>query len=141
MNLTMICFRYGAFAIIATVINLAMQRVSLSLYNDSYGIPLAILVGTIIGLIVKFYLDKRWIFYDNSATSTENSKKFGLYTLMGVATTVIFWTLEYGFWVIWQTDLMREVGAVVGLSIGYVTKYQLDKRFVFVAASNPHGLA
>ncbi|MEL7013152.1 MAG: GtrA family protein, partial [Pseudomonadota bacterium] len=31
----------------------------------------------------------------------------------------------------WRTDLMRELGAVIGLTIGYVTKYQLDKRFVF----------
>ena len=32
---------------------------------------------------------------------------------------------------IWQTDLMRELGAVIGLAIGYVVKFQLDKRFVF----------
>jgi putative flippase GtrA len=33
--------------------------------------------------------------------------------------------------VIWRTDLARETGAVIGLTIGYVTKYALDSRFVF----------
>ena len=28
---------------------------------------------------------------------------------------------------------MRYVGAVIGLTIGYMTKYQLDRRFVFRA--------
>ena len=31
----------------------------------------------------------------------------------------------------WKTDLMREVGAVLGLAVGYVIKYTLDRRFVF----------
>jgi hypothetical protein len=29
---------------------------------------------------------------------------------------------------------MKYVGAVLGLAIGYVTKYQLDRRFVFRTA-------
>ena len=27
--------------------------------------------------------------------------------------------------------MMRELGAVIGLTIGYVAKYQLDRRYVF----------
>lgn len=141
MNLTGLVLRYSAFAAIATVINLATQRVSLGIYDDKFGIPLAIFFGTVVGLIAKFYLDKRWIFYDISTSTNENSRKFGLYALMGVATTLIFWAMEYGFWVVWHTDLMREVGAIIGLSIGYVTKYQLDKRFVFVASDSQRGIA
>ncbi len=141
MSLTTLVLRYSAFALIATVINLAAQRVCLGLYNDEFGVPLAIFFGTIVGLLVKFYLDKRWIFHDITISVNENSRKFGLYALMGVATTVIFWATEYGFWVIWRTDLMREIGAVLGLSIGYVTKYQLDKRFVFGAVNSQRRVA
>ena len=36
------------------------------------------------------------------------------------------------FWLIWGTDLARESGAVLGLTVGYVVKYNLDRRFVFV---------
>jgi putative flippase GtrA len=131
MTVTQLVIRYSAFAVVATVINLATQRALLAVYTGSYPIPLAIFVGTVVGLVVKFYLDKNWIFKDVSTSASANTRKFMLYTVMGLATTLIFWGMEYGFWLIWGTDLMREVGAVLGLSIGYVTKYHLDKRFVF----------
>ena len=44
----------------------------------------------------------------------------------------IFWTSETAFWLVWQTDLMPKLGAILGLSLGYVVKYNLDRRFVFV---------
>jgi hypothetical protein len=30
---------------------------------------------------------------------------------------------------------MRELGAVIGLTIGYVVKYELDRRFVFTPSN------
>jgi putative flippase GtrA len=51
-----------------------------------------------------------------------------------VITTLIFWGTETLFWLTWGTDLMRETGAVIGLAVGYVIKYNLDKRFVFRVA-------
>ena len=50
---------------------------------------------------------------------------------MGVFTTLIFWSLEFGFTLLFQTKEMRYLGGIIGLAIGYFTKYQLDKRFVF----------
>lgn len=91
----------------------------------------AVFCGTLVGLVVKYALDKRWIFDDKSTGLKAHGQKFSLYTLMGVVTTIIFWGTETAFWVIWNTDLMRELGAVLGLSVGYVVKYQLDRRFVF----------
>ena len=134
MTLTQLVFRYSLFAVIATVVNLAVQRVSLAAYDGAFALAVAIGFGTIAGLIVKYFLDKRWIFHDLTSGVSGQTKQFGLYTLMGVATTVIFWGMEYSFWVIWGTDLMREIGAVIGLAIGYVTKYHLDKRFVFASS-------
>ena len=122
---------YGSFAAVATVFNLAFQRLSLWTYDGPYGLAIAIFIGTGVGLVVKYVLDKIWIFGDYSRDLSENSTKFALYSLMGVFTTVIFWGTEVTFWSIWRTDLMRELGAVIGLAIGYTVKYHLDKRFVF----------
>ena len=32
---------------------------------------------------------------------------------------------------IWRQENMRELGAIIGLTMGYIIKYRLDKRFVF----------
>lgn len=124
-------FRYTAFAVIATVANLAAQRLVLYLGSEGTTFALAVGAGTLAGLLAKYILDKRWIFYDLGTGVKAHSRKFSLYTAMGVFTTAIFWSFETAFWLVWQTDAMRELGAVIGLSIGYVVKYNLDRRFVF----------
>lgn len=123
--------RYGAFAVLATIANLAAQRGVLALTSGKYGFMLAVLVGTGVGLVLKYLLDKRWIFLDTTQGAATHSKKFSLYTLTGVITTAIFWGSETAFWLVGQTEFMRELGAVLGLAIGYVLKYQLDRKFVF----------
>jgi len=123
--------RYAVFAVIATVANLAAQRLVLASVEGRAKLTLAVLVGTAVGLVIKYLLDKRWIFFDTSKGAAMHSKKFSLYTLMGVITTAIFWGAETSFWMIWQTDFMREVGAVSGLAIGYFIKYKLDRKYVF----------
>ena len=133
MTLGTLVVKYTAFAVLAIVVNLATQRVVLSVgwSSDGFGLALAIAAGTITGLVVKYVLDKRFIFYDETAGAAAQSKQFALYSAMGLVTTAVFWCTDTLFWSIWRTDLMRELGAVIGLTIGYVTKYQLDKRFVF----------
>ena len=128
-----LAFRYTAFAVVAVLVNLATQRAVLAWpwQSEGMGLAMAIAAGTITGLLVKYVLDKRWIFYDDTAGAQAQSKQFALYSAMGLVTTAIFWGTETMFWAIWRTDLMRELGAVIGLTIGYVAKYQLDKRFVF----------
>ena len=123
--------RYAAFAAIATIANLAAQRIVLATAKADFSFVLAVFAGTSAGLILKYILDKRWIFFDTTHGAAMHSKKFILYTLMGVVTTLIFWGAETLFWVTWQTDFMREVGAILGLIVGYVIKYNLDKRYVF----------
>ena len=50
---------------------------------------------------------------------------------MGIFSTIIFWGTEYIFWIIWRQENMRELGAILGLIIGYIIKYKLDKKYVF----------
>lgn len=125
---------YALFCCVAIVVNIGSQDVALRLLPS--GIWLSIIIGTGTGLLVKYGLDKRFIFHFTPKTVSHNSKTFALYTLMGAATTAIFWSFEYGFWLIFKTSEMRYLGGVIGLVIGYLAKYHLDKRFVFNAASN-----
>ncbi len=132
MTLKTLIVRYAIFALFATLVNLAAQRVVLHFGESGIHFTLALGLGTIFGLIIKYLLDKRWIFYDLATSYRDHSKKFILYTATGIITTAMFWTTETAFWLIWRTDLMRELGAIIGLSIGYVVKYNLDRRFVFI---------
>lgn len=134
MSTTQLVLRYGLFAVIATLCNLGAQRLVFALAPETARFWLALLAGTGIGLVVKYVLDKKWIFGHVTRAVSDETKTFSLYTLTGVITTLVFWGMEGGFWWIWQTQTMREVGAIIGLSIGYVVKYNLDRRFVFRTA-------
>lgn len=131
MTLTSLLIRYAGFAVIATVVNLGVQRLVLQAGEHAAIFAAAVFLGTLAGLVVKYALDKRWIFADTSTGISEHGRKFSLYTAMGIVTTAIFWGMETSFWIVWGTEFMREIGAVIGLAIGYVVKYNLDRRFVF----------
>ncbi|UWR05109.1 GtrA family protein (plasmid) [Ruegeria conchae] len=134
MTLGGLVLRYGVFAVIATIANLMTQRLVLH-WGEGLGLfVIAMGAGTFVGLVIKYLLDKRWIFYDLSSGAAAHGKKFTLYTIMGLVTTVIFWGSETACWLFWKTDLAREIGAVIGLTIGYVVKYNLDRRYVFTDA-------
>ena len=51
--------------------------------------------------------------------------------MKGIGTTSIFWGTETLFWLTWKTNSMKELGAIIGLSMGYIIKYRLNKRYVF----------
>lgn len=126
-----LALRYAGFAVIATLANLGAQRLVLAFGEGAGLFALAVIAGTGVGLVVKYLLDKRWIFYDRTTGAAAQGRQFGLYTAMGLVTTAIFWATETGFWLVWQTHAARETGAVLGLAVGYGVKYALDRRFVF----------
>ena len=128
-----IAFLYTVFAVIATAANILFQELSLRLYQGELSLYSSILCGTITGLVIKFQLDKYYIFNHQSQDISENTRLFFLYSVMGIATTLIFWSTELIFEWIFNEKSMRYLGACIGLSIGYLSKYQLDKHFVFSA--------
>ena len=83
------------------------------------------------GLVSKYVLDKLYIFLFNTDSPREDLGIFILYCATGIATTAIFWGFELGFEFFLGGKAARYLGAVIGLSIGYAVKYQLDKRYVF----------
>lgn len=130
--------KYSLFALIATAINLGTQWLVLLIRNNDLWLLLALFAGTATGLVAKYILDKRWIFYYQTSGAKDDAQRFTLYTVMGIITTAIFWGMELGFHYLIGTEQAKYIGGALGLSIGYYIKYQLDKRFVF---TQQHGNA
>lgn len=126
-----ILIKYIAFAIFATLINLLFQKLSTLVYHGFLELYVAMLIGTLAGLIAKYILDKNFIFYSKPKNKIDDSKIFILYSFTGLFTTFIFWGAEILFDYVFATELARYIGAIVGLSIGYICKYHLDKKYVF----------
>ena len=122
---------YGVLALIATAGNIGAQELIVLLYSGAYDILASVIVGTGVGLVVKYFLDKRYIFHFRAQDFAHDSKTFVLYSLMGLATTVIFWVFEFGFDYVFESKEMRYLGGIIGLVIGYIVKFFLDKRYVF----------
>ena len=122
---------YLFLAAIATASNIGAQDIVIRLYHGPFAIELSVLVGTAIGLLVKYALDKRYIFQFRARDKLHDAQTFAIYTAMGVATTLLFWSFEFGFNHVFQTKAMRYLGALIGLGLGYWAKYNLDKRYVF----------
>ncbi len=124
-------FKYSLFAIFSTFINLLVQYISFVFYSGFLSLYLAMFFGTLAGLVAKYLLDKKFIFYYKTEDLKDDSKKFALYSFMGVFTTLIFWGFEIGFDYTFANEFAKYLGAIIGLAIGYIVKYFLDKRFVF----------
>jgi putative flippase GtrA len=122
---------YAIFALIATAANIGVQDLVIRSYSGAFDILLSVAMGTGVGLVVKYIFDKRYIFRFRARNAVHDGQTFVLYILMGLVTTVIFWGLEFGFHHFFETKEMRYLGGVIGLMIGYLTKYFLDKRYVF----------
>ena len=123
---------YVLFAAVSIAVNLGVQALFVRVYHGWRAIELSILIGTAAGLPVRYVLDKRHIFGFSSENLQHDGRLFVLYTAMSVITTIIFWSTEYGFHRYFGTDAMRYLGGVIGLSLGFIVKYRLDRRFVFV---------
>lgn len=124
--------RFAGFAVAAIVINLLSQNTVLLVAGGYwFGIYLAIAFGNASGLVFKYICDKYWVFDDPGMTLAGDSRKFALYAAFGVFTTLIFWGVELAFHYAFQSAFMTNLGAVIGLGIGYVVKYNLDKHVTF----------
>lgn len=125
----MTIFKYSFFAIIAIAVNIATQFLSYNFLSINYILLISILLGTLSGLLTKYYLDKRFIFYHKPKNKVQN---FTLYSITGIFTTMIFWGTEILFYFYFNTQQAKYIGGILGLCIGYFIKYNLDKKYVFI---------
>lgn len=124
--------KYIIFAILATLLNTVTQFLIFNIYFGSFKLYVAILAGTLVGLIFKYYLDRRYVFNQNTTLKMKReATTFSLYSLMGVITTIIFWCIEIFFDYMIDYYWSKYLGAVIGLGVGYTIKFYLDKNFVF----------
>lgn len=122
---------YALLALVATVINIGIQDLTLIILPQKIGVFASIVSGTSAGIAAKYILDKRYIFHFQARDTIHDSKTFALYCLMSIFTTTIFWAFELGFQSFYGTKEMQYLGGVIGLALGYLAKYQLDKKYVF----------
>jgi len=135
-------FIYMFFAFCSIFINLGTQfiaRISISntqlnairFYDLELGFILQLILGTVSGFIFKFIVDKFVIFKSNYKGMTHTTKQLFVYTLFALITTAIFWGTEILFKIIFEFQNNELLGGLIGLSIGYTTKFFLDKKWVF----------
>lgn len=122
---------YTLLALIATAANLLAQVVAVRLWFGPWPVEVSMLVGTGVGLVVKYVLDKIYIFRFTAESAAHDLRTFVLYAAMGVVTTLVFWGFEWAFYRAFEDKNLRYLGGAIGLAIGYWAKYRLDKRFVF----------
>lgn len=138
-----IALLYTLLAIAATALNLAAQDALLRLYTGPGALQASVLWGTAVGLIAKYYLDKRFIFRVQTRNAAHDGQTFVLYSAMGLITTAVFWGMEAVFHHYSGGQAhMRYLGGALGLALGYWLKYHLDKHFVFTSHNQSnHGSA
>jgi putative flippase GtrA len=130
-NAAVIAGKYAVFAAVATGCNLGSQAIMDRVYRGSLTVYVSLFVGTLVGLVVKYLLDKHFIFYDSTKGAIRTGWQFVRYALTGLLTTAIFWGLELGAYHAFHAQVARYLGGALGLAIGYWLKYRLDKRLVF----------
>jgi len=142
--------RYAVFAALATGTNLLTQWLftvlGRALYPDAtmilavFGVAFpageavywaALVMGTGAGFLLKYLLDKNFIFHHTSPTACAGLATMFLYGVTAVITTLIFWSVQYLFTLFGPEDFWKYAGGLCGLVPGYLLKYFLDKRFVF----------
>lgn len=133
-----IAVRYTSFAMLSTLINIGVQMAVTWAYTGWLYVEVSILAGTAAGLPLRYFLEKRYIFRFSTKSLAHDKNLFIIYGAMGVITTLIFWSTEYAFHLLFDEESMRYVGGVIGLAIGFWVKYQLDKKYVFV--NDPFGM-
>lgn len=130
-----IALLYAMLATIATVANIGTQDVLLRAYSGPHHVLASVACGTVAGLVVKYVLDKRYIFRFQARDAVQDGQIFVLYAAMGLLTTLVFLCFEFGFHALFDASReMRYLGGGIGLIVGYTAKYQLDKRYVFRVA-------
>lgn len=100
MTRTNLILRYTGFTVIAMIVNLVVQQLILLGGPITPWFMTVFGAGTFIGLVIKYLLDKRWVFMNMSSGAAVLKRKFGLYTAMGLITTAVFWGTESAFWFI-----------------------------------------
>ncbi len=124
-------FKYFIFAVLATLTNLFIQYLFTMLYEGPLELWIGMGLGTIAGLLLKYVLDKFFVFQKEILSVKQESKFFFIYAYLGIYTTLFYMLVEWAFYTMFPFEEAKYIGGAIGLAGGYLIKYFLDKRFVF----------
>ena len=104
-----------------------------NLYCSTIPINMPELIGSIaavgITYIIKFFLDKYLVFKKTSLKIKETSQEFFKYFGFAILTTIENVGIQFVLTNFFNAPL--ELSFIIALSIGYITKFFLDKKYVF----------
>ncbi len=104
-----------------------------ALYCSTNLIDMPELIGSIVAVgityIIKFFLDKYLVFKKTSLKIKETSQEFFKYFGFAILTTIENIGIQFIFTNIFKAPL--ELSIIIALSIGYLTKFFLDRKYVF----------
>ncbi len=141
---------YFLFAILMIILNYGIQKINqlflapyicsnfgtveiIQTLYCSTSPDMAELIGSIAGVgityIIKFFLDKFIVFKKGGTEIKETSKEFLKYFGFAILTTIENIGIQFLLTNLMNTPL--EISFVIALSIGYLTKFYLDRKYVF----------
>ncbi len=104
-----------------------------ALYCSTNSINMPELIGSIVAVgityVIKFFLDKYLVFKKTSIKIKETSQEFLKYFGFAILTTIENIGIQFILTNIFGAPI--EIGILIALSIGYVTKFFLDRKYVF----------
>lgn len=103
------------------------------LYLSTEPYDMTELVGSVVAVgvtyVVKFALDKFVVFQKRQVDVRETSKEFSLYFGFAILTTVENLAIQFIMSNFFNSPLL--ISILVALTIGYITKFFLDRKYVF----------
>lgn len=103
-------------------------------YCSTYPFDMPELMGSIVAVgityIIKFFLDKYIVFKKTETKLKETSLEFIKYFGFAILTTIENIGIQFLLRNYLNTPL--EISVIIALSIGYLTKFFIDRKFVFI---------
>jgi len=108
------------------------------LYCSTSPYDMPTLVGSIVAVgityIIKFFLDKLIVFKSKDIPIQKTTKEFSIYLVLAILTTIESVGIQFLLRNLLNASL--ETSFIVALTIGYSTKFFLDRKYVFKNTSS-----
>lgn len=88
-------------------------------------------LGLFVGFVIKYLLDKKYVFNDGYENRKAETKKAGLYAFMSILCTILSVGITGSFKIVVGVQFAKRIGWFLGLLFGYTAKFFLDKKYVF----------
>jgi putative flippase GtrA len=145
---------YFGFAVLMTILNILIQnfhkywilpfiddklgRIGLIarfyLSTSPYDMPELIgsAIAVVITFIIKFILDKIIVFQKKDTNFQQTRKEFVIYFIFAILTTIINIGIQF-ILRLFTPESWITIRIIIALSIGYIVKFLLDRKYVFHA--------